>query len=520
MTMLSWKILLVSTPLYGVKLAVCKSLNQNNILFLNHFEAVLTIKQLKTILPLSFQIKTFQTNRTALSRIITLRSRYNIFRLSFIEIVNKISNKNTALSDKAGDPSNDGNEETDNDDSAFSNLPYYCKLIILSHLGTGDICRLSMCNRHWRDICADKFLWRELLCRDALVWESICSRSYPLLGDAEMLRLNGVDNSDGESSDHLTVCTTSFHERLCCRGPIDYKGLYILSAYQRFTNRQQIGLKPEKNDQTAEERPQPPAVAFGSFPRFIRNMWVSLRSGGGQVVMLGPGMESNNTSVIFKSLMWARPDLFEVKRLLAGGQDGVGSGVELEFKGEKRFKLVALYSGNKKERGERGAVERLRRSKILERIPALDGEEMRVNEKFVRVPRQFRLADSVIKFLRSDANAQQRQVIYVVDATGVGQTAFDISYNRLELQAFVDGMRLCECEPLEGSSEQPGVRTPLLVICCHTTHAGGSERISSCEVAAYLDLSTITDRRWFVQQVNVDDLSGLETGLTWLFQQS
>ena len=292
-----------------------------------------------------------------------------------------------------------------------------------------------------------------------------------------------------------------FYDRLCIRGAIDYKTVYMRSACQRSTNRKFIGIR--KSEANCDDSKY-------AFPRFIRNILISIRSENAQVVMLGPGMESNNTSKIFKCLMWARPDLFEIKRLLPGGHDGVGSGVELEFKGATRFNLVALYSNNRRERGEAAGLQRLLNSKMLE-VSHEDVSESKSN-KFVNLQHKFTLSTSVLNFLKLNHN--NRQLIYVVDATK-GQSIIDISYNRLELQSLLDGIRQCEVESRNGTNSK---KSSLLVICCCATMF--DERFSCVEIAAYLDLASITDRYWFVQQVNVLNLDGLEDGLTWLFKQS
>lgn len=398
-------------------------------------------------------------------------------------------------------------EESESSEHILSleKLPFYCKLIILSKLETGDICNLSMTNRHWQSICCDKFLWRELLCRDLTEWDSICSKSYPLLNDLELVKLSC--NEPIQTNDSVIISTIDFLDRVRCRGPINYKALYIHSAFQRYKNLVTIGLKKPHVSQTGLMR-QAPSLYF--FPRFLKSVWTALRPEYGQVVMLGPGMESKNTGRIFICLIRARPDLFEIRRLLPGGQEGVGSGVELEFKGEKRFNLVALYSNNRRERRELVGLNRLLNSRMLEFSSAIDKNSSVPHDKFISVAPRFTLSVAVLNFLKQSETS--RQLIYVVDATR-DQKILDISYNRLELQTMLDGVRVCEANKVGNCCNI----TPLLVVCCCANKR--AQRIPCVEIASYLDLASITDRPWYVQDVNVDDLEGLENGLTWLFKQ-
>jgi len=127
----------------------------------------------------------------------------------------------------------------------------------------------------------------------------------------------------------------------------------------------------------------------------------------------------------------------------------------------------------------------------------------------------------------------------------------DLAYNRLELQALLDGVRSREEEVFgqslhhdaggggvgdndnptsnHGTSSSSGFsslvhfsgnapnRMPLLILSC-TEHIGIT-RVSCAEICAYLDLASICDRPWLVQNVTVDNLDGLEDGLVWLFKQ-
>lgn len=461
----------------------------------------------------------------------------------------------------------------------LDDLPYYCKLVILSQLDTQDICRLSMASRHWNELCGGKILWRELLHRDVKKWSNISYKCYPFLSDAETCRLRQPHDGcktggqqENETNSSPSICLLDLHERLCRRADINYKALYFHSTYQHYQDKLLTGMRTEDPDVPDETLQQSNMTAASqSFPRFLRSIWMRIRSGNGEVIMIGPGMESKNTSKLFRRLMWARPDLLMTVRLLPGSQDGVGSGVELEFRGEKRFNLIALYSGNRRDRKKRKGLERLLESNILEHDSSTsadaDGDSVESQQRKVSnlsisngcycsadcfvSEYSFKLSASVSNFL--SRRNQACRLIYVVDATG-GQSSTDLAYNRLELTALLEGVRNREdevfrqshpAEPHSGGADDhddvqpvqnPSVsssgfsslihfnhhpnapnRMPLLILSC-TEHVGVS-RVSCAEICAYLDLASICDRPWLVQNVTVDNLDGLEDGLVWLFKQ-
>ena len=161
--------------------------------------------------------------------------------------------------------------------------------------------------------------------------------------------------------------------------------------------------------------------------------------------MLGPGMESKNTSKLFICLLRSRPDLFVIKGLLPGGQEGIGSGVELEFRGERRFNLIALYSNNRQARRDQVGLSRLLNSRILDvRLPNSEGSATTVFQdafdNFVCVEHNFVLSSAVKNFL-SGGQVGRRCLVYAVDASKEGQNVIDISTNRLELKTFLDGLQ-------------------------------------------------------------------------------
>ena len=445
----------------------------------------------------------------------------------------------------------------------IDDLPFYCKLIILSKLDTQDICHLSMTSRHWREVCSDQFLWRELLYRDMLKWHSVGYRSYPLTSLKEFCDLMGEKAHLNNGLDSETYSAYDLHARLSCKDNINFKALYFHSAYQRHQDVQLIGVvsspnadkEYDVNEENSLSAPTDQQLASNqSFQRFLRNLWMRMRSGDGEVIMLGPGMESPNTSKIFRRLMWARPDLLITQRLLPGSQDGVGSGVEVDFKGEKRFNLIALYSGNHRERRKRFGIERLLQSNIIE--PVLNDEdaenalESSSRLQTAGAPQsvtKFKLRELVVNFLQHRVDTYR--LIYVVDATKIDQLS-QLACNRHELQALIEGIRSFEDEAVTvrqrareeqrhaggehaasafssiinftaaaaaASSESNTPRRPLLVLSCVKDKL--AERLPCVEIASLLDLAAITDRPWHVQDVTVNNLNGLESGLEWLFKQ-
>ena len=461
-------------------------------------------------------------------------------------------------------------EEQEHDVPQLSNvisiddLPFYCKLIIISKLATQEICNLSMTSRHWREVCGDQVLWRELLYRDMIKWHSIGHKSYPLDSCKEYCRLASEAPASAESmlSDVDITSGTShdLHTRLCCQKNSNYKALYFHSAYQRHKDAELIGVvssapnADKEYDNQEDSSLAPPTeqqlASNQSFARFMRNLWMRMRSGDGDVIMLGPGLESPNTSKVFRRLLWARQDLLITQRLLPGSQDGVGSGVELDFKGTKRFNLIALYSGNHRERKRRFGLERLLNSNVVEPVydDSASGESEESGNQGVRsdLPSKFKLCEVVHNFLQQKVDTYR--LIYVVDATK-GQPINQITCNQFELTALLEGLRsfenqvtetrrqarnenrqrhasadnaavafssLINFSSLSSSSNNIVARRPLLVLCCVRDRT--VERISCVEIAFLLDLASITDRPWYVQDVTVDNLNGLESGLEWLFK--
>uniref|UniRef100_H2YNS1 F-box domain-containing protein n=1 Tax=Ciona savignyi TaxID=51511 RepID=H2YNS1_CIOSA len=201
----------------------------------------------------------------------------------------------------------------------LDDLPYYCKLVVLSKLAALDICHLSMTSQHWRVVCSDQILWRELLFRDMVKWPNIGQRSIPLMPLSEYLQSVDVAHFVGPD---LPAPAIDLHGRLCNRHGVNFKALYFHSAYQRAQDHAFIGVKhprfqvEEEEASIPTESPMPPLAASQTFPRFLRSLWMRLRSGNGEVIMLGPGMESKNTSKIFRRLLWARPDLLMTVQLL------------------------------------------------------------------------------------------------------------------------------------------------------------------------------------------------------------
>nr|XP_002127438.1 F-box only protein 4 [Ciona intestinalis] len=447
------------------------------------------------------------------------RTIVHVFKFFRDRYVFKI--KDGGLQSKDSDDHDDAMTTTDNEDSPLEtifsinldDLPYYCKLIVLSKLDASDINHLSMTSKHWRAVCSDQILWRELLYTDMLKWPNIGNKSIPLLSLAEYFKTTNttaVVCHNGE----LPNIAYDLYARLCSRNNVNYKALYFHSAYQRVQDHTFIGVKHTSNDvetsiNNLSETQDTTLAATQTFPRFLRSLWMRMRSGNGEVIMLGPGMESTNTSKIFSRLLWARPDLLMTVRLLPGSQDGVGSGVELEFKGEKRFNLIALYSGNHRDRAKRSGMDRLRRSNILDAVEQNVGEDTSTFDPYLPA---FKLHETVLNFLNK--RTETYRLIYVVDATK-NQSLQNLSCNRLELKALLDGVRHCE----QGRDLNPSsiLRRPLLVLCC--VDVSTTERISCVEVSSLLDLPAITDRPWFAQDINVSNLNGLENALVWLFKQ-
>uniref|UniRef100_F7ABN7 F-box domain-containing protein n=2 Tax=Ciona intestinalis TaxID=7719 RepID=F7ABN7_CIOIN len=212
------------------------------------------------------------------------RTIVHVFKFFRDRYVFKI--KDGGLQSKDSDDHDDAMTTTDNEDSPLEtifsinldDLPYYCKLIVLSKLDASDINHLSMTSKHWRAVCSDQILWRELLYTDMLKWPNIGNKSIPLLSLAEYFKTTNttaVVCHNGE----LPNIAYDLYARLCSRNNVNYKALYFHSAYQRVQDHTFIGVKHTSNDvetsiNNLSETQDTTLAATQTFPRFLRSLWM------------------------------------------------------------------------------------------------------------------------------------------------------------------------------------------------------------------------------------------------------
>lgn len=418
---------------------------------------------------------------------------------------------------------------TDTDDEEEFNsldaLPVYCKLMILSFLDTKDVCKMSLVNSQWHGVANDQILWRELMIRDMCRWISMTNKSHPLISSVwdnhRLSRLGyGVDIADLVPVDNcvlngLSAAKPSYEEHYS-KG-VNYKALYIHSSYQRV-----------QDDISSSQQ-------NSGFPSLLKSIWQGSESFvEGEIIITGPGIDSPRTSKIFRSLMWGN-EFLETKGLLPGNRDGIGSGVQVIFKGKTPFNLIALYSGNNRIRETRVGLERLRISNVVEMIDNDDDTPVMVNDNNDEDSQARFSLHEAVRFYIAERKGNYK-LIYAVDATA-GQRWEDIACNKLELDAILkgtvpDGIVSAavanvdaaangaeESNPVENNSNSiANNKRPLLVLSCVRDDA--TPRLSALQIIAMLGLPEINDRQWRVQDVVVSSMQGVEKGIDWLLRQS
>lgn len=404
-------------------------------------------------------------------------------------------------------------------------LPVYCKLMILSFLDTKDVCNLSLVNSQWHGVTNDQILWRELMIRDMCRWNSMTNKSHPLISSVwdndRLSRLGyGIDIADLVPVDSaiqngLSPAKPSYelhHSR-----EINYKALYIHSSYQRV-----------QDDLSSSQQ-------NSGLPSLFKSIWQGGESfDEGEIIITGPGIDSPRTSKIFRSLMWGN-EFLETKGLLPGNRDGIGSGVQVIFKGKIPFNLIALYSGNNRIRETRVGLERLRLSNVVDMVEIDHNAPVMVNDNDADESQARFSLHEAVRFYIAERKGNYK-LIYAIDATW-GQKWENISCNKLELDAILRGTapdtnlsaviadeNSAANEPAENDIVESNIdsiaknKRPLLVLSC--VQDDTTQRLSTLQVIAMLGLPEINDRQWRVQDVVVSSMEGVEKGLDWLLRQS
>ncbi|XP_052255798.1 F-box only protein 4-like isoform X1 [Dreissena polymorpha] len=194
--------------------------------------------------------------------------------------------------------------------------------------------------------------------------------------------------------------------------------------------------------------------------------------------MFGPGLESH-TSGIVRQLIHESD--FTKMAMFPGKFDGVGGGITLKSPGGALLHLSVLYSNTEKEREK---VYNVRQHKMM-RVK----EDASGNDKYEMMPAVQDFCETVDGF------------IYVVDASA-------------ECPAVESGLS----ELLAMVNERwSATHVPVLVL--STTPEQTTPRISCFEVVERLALSKL-NRPWQVWNCSIENLSGVEDGLTWLTEQT
>lgn len=360
--------------------------------------------------------------------------------------------------------------------------------------------------------------------RDMCKWNSMTNRSHPLISSIwdndRLSRLGyGIDIADLVPVDSGLLNRPSTakpnYEEHYSNG-INYKALYIHSSYQRV------------QDDTSLSQPN------SGLPGLLKTIWQGSEPFvEGEVIITGPGIDSPRTSKIFRSLMWGN-EFLETKGLLPGNRGGIGSGVQVIFKGKISFNLIALYSGNNRIRESRVGLERLRLSNVVDMIENDGNTPVEVNDSSDEDSQARFSLHEAVRFYIAERKGNYK-LIYAVDATA-GQKWEDVNCNKLELDAILKGTfpdsnmsevvananpdanGIEETSSAENNSSIASNNRPLLVLSC--VHDESTPRLSTLQILAMLGLQEINDRQWRVQDVVVSNMQGVERGLDWLLRQT
>ncbi|XP_033738378.1 F-box only protein 4-like [Pecten maximus] len=320
-----------------------------------------------------------------------------------------------------------GQKSVDQNASIFHKLPLNVKLHIFSYLGVRDLCRVSGVCRDWYDVSQDNILWQEKLARNIQSWNIIS---------------------------HLT-------------NPAMYK-----EVQSEWTNREIfLRCSPEINRIMHERNSM--LTSISNMLRYFLPKKVP------KIAMFGPGLESENTSILVRQMLTART-LLEQVGMVPGQFDGVGSGWLLKMADCSNFQLSVLYSASKSIRQQPG-WDRINGNNLLQ-VSIQDGE--------VGVE----LKPAVKDFCRTvDA------FIYVIDstlsATGESNQEFYTMVNE----------------------RWSATHVPVLVLSCIKN--SNASRIPCIKVVEKLAMSNM-NRPWQVRDCEAENLTEVLEGIRWVVEQS
>ncbi|XP_038049591.1 F-box only protein 4-like [Patiria miniata] len=324
-------------------------------------------------------------------------------------------------------------------------LPVQVLLHIFSFLDAPDVASVGGTCRQCYSLCADQILWRDALEKDKLRWRQVGHRSNPALYEAV--------NSD-----------------------LTYKEIYMRCSPE--FQRESSGF---------------------NLMRLPQLLWSFIPHKPPKVVMFGPGLESNSTTLVRKFL-GSGTDIFKVLGVFPALLPGsVGTGFRVSVNNKLDMRLITLYSGTKRDREnpELGAT-RAQRNKLLQQ--ASPGGSPQGGEAGGRGDDDDAAYEptSTIKELCRNVDA----FIFVVDAM-VGSETLAID-SQPELFALMNDRWTSQ-------------KCPLVILSCVPNTE--TARVPCVTMAKELALHKL-NRAWKMFDVDVSDLSGVVEAVTWLVESA
>ncbi len=331
-------------------------------------------------------------------------------------------------------------EKTQNEGRHLLQLPIQAMLHIFSFLDAKDISTVGSTCRQCYSLCADQILWRDFLEKDKLLWQQVSHRSNPALFEAV--------NSD-----------------------LTYREIYMRCS-------------PEFQQESS---------GFNLF-KLPQLLWSFIPHKPPKVVMFGPGLESNTSSLVRKFLS-DDSDIFKVRGVFPAELPGVGTGFKVSMNGKVDMKLITLYSGTRQDREKTPAAgNRAQRNRLLQSSPTRSaspsGEEGFLDGTAYE-------PTSTIKELCRNVEA----FIFVVDASLQLQRTVDA---KPELFALMD-------------ERWTSSKCPLVILSCVPDST--TSKVPCVTLAKQLDLHKL-NRAWKMFDVDVNRLSGAVEAITWLVESA
>lgn len=347
----------------------------------------------------------------------------------------------------------------DNLPGFLESLPVDIQFLVMTYLSPADLCLLGATCHYWRGMVRDPLLWKFFLLRDMPYWKSIDHLSMPHL---ELLDAPLFDEYESLDDREEGVDTET---------KVDYMAEYL------------------RGSPLCRQRWIPSQAPYRVVTSFLQSL---VASDEPCYAMFGPGMEQLDVSFVTR-LMYA-PDVLPMAGMPYRQISGIGSGISYLFNNLHRFNTLTLYSTNRAER------ERAR------------AEQINVNNKLFTVEVN---AETGVQTYSPTPHVEQvcrvvHGFIYVANA------------ERDEGE--------CEVAQVQAilSSAWGSTSRPLLVLSCvsrddrELVHSGVhpvTKRVPCVHMAKRLELTKL-DNPWMVQDVEVESLSGLLDGISWLLRCS